>query len=77
MHLIRFLAAVFLVELVVLAGVALERQQLTLRARLSNQIEQVEQAKQQRAKHLLRIGQLSSAPRIVEEIEEEAAAGDN
>jgi hypothetical protein len=77
MHLIRFLAAVFLVELVVLAGVALERQQLALRARLSNQIEQIDQAKQQRAKHLLRIGQLSSAPRIVEEIEEASAAGDH
>lgn len=67
MHLVRFLVAVVLIELVVLVGVALERQQLVLRGRLSTQEERIQQATQQRAKHLLRIGQLSSAPRIIQQ----------
>jgi hypothetical protein len=75
MHLIRFLVTVVLIELVVLLGVALERQQLVVRSRMSAQVEQIEQVKQQRAKLLLRIGQLSAAPRIIEEIDAHPAYG--
>lgn len=69
MHVVRFLAAVVLIELAVLVGVALERQQLVMRRRMSADLERVQQVKQERAKLLLRVGQLSAAPRIIEEIE--------
>lgn len=73
MVVLRFLAALLLVEAIVGAGVALERQKLKLHQQVSARSQDLRRAEEQQHRHLLRVSQLSAATRVLKHSQTEPA----